>query len=214
MIYPGYLCFFQMEIPAPNAFNNELAQWIANKCTKSIVFVELVPKNAPKLKELWDEVVPLPVHEKAEDNKAAHDERLANCYHHQCSTGSVVKDDEGDLWLLTCAHVLGPVFNNQHPITATAVNRLFNPRIICDHNEQRYKRGLAHNPDLNRTYMRARVVEIDGPRDLMLLFVPQHEVSAVVRILTQHSEWPACFPRGQTGWRCCLGRLRRTGQLS
>lgn len=115
-----------------------------------------------------------------------------------------MNDPDGDLWILTCAHVLGPAFNNNFPINAADVNRLFHARILCDHNEQRYQRGVVQNPDLDRTYMRACVNRIDGPRDLMLLRVSANEVQGCCQGPHPALRMASRFPN----------RMRRVAMLS
>jgi hypothetical protein len=58
----------------------------------------------------------------------------------QLSTGSVVGEDEDNLYILTCAHVLGPVFNSRYPIHADTVNHIYEVYIVCDHCEEMFRR--------------------------------------------------------------------------
>ncbi|KAK3137510.1 hypothetical protein QOZ80_5BG0453250 [Eleusine coracana subsp. coracana] len=118
----------------PNAFSNELAVWIGDTYTSSIVFVELKPKDAKKLKHFWDVVSP--ILGESDRSGPKNDQRLKKCEDLQCCTGFVIRNTAGSLWILTCAHVLGPAFNNKRPITAAQVNDLFDLKILCDHNEQ------------------------------------------------------------------------------
>lgn len=158
----------------PNAFTNELAQWVGNRCRESVVFVELRPRDADMVKQQWDYVSPI---SKDDEKGTLNSERLRMCKKYQCCTGSVVKRRHGEsLWILTCAHVLGPAFKATKQISAAQVNQLYEAMILCDHQEQIYQREVLQNPDQERVYMRAEVCRISCLKDLMLLRIQAGEV--------------------------------------
>jgi hypothetical protein len=69
-----------------------------------------------------------------------HRQLTIDCTYSRLSTGSVVGEDEDNLYILTCAHVLGPVFNSRYPIHADTVNHIYEVYIVCDHCEEMFRR--------------------------------------------------------------------------
>uniref|UniRef100_A0A0D3H1V8 Serine protease n=1 Tax=Oryza barthii TaxID=65489 RepID=A0A0D3H1V8_9ORYZ len=146
----------------PNAFCNELEQWVYNEFIGSVVIVEFNPKNSAALKELWDSIRPIP-----DEDEEGHCERDKLSKETHSSTGFIVKESGRYISVLTCAHVLGPAFKKEKPITSSKVKEYFVSRILCDHRERRYRNGT----ETNREYIEANVTEISCENDLMLLTI-------------------------------------------
>uniref|UniRef100_J3LWQ3 Uncharacterized protein n=1 Tax=Oryza brachyantha TaxID=4533 RepID=J3LWQ3_ORYBR len=108
--------------PPPNAFCNELDEWIWKEFTGSIVMIEFRPVDAVAVNDRWNKFDPIP---SDDDDKISERKRLSADY--SCSTGFIMHDDGKYIWVLTCAHALGPIFNNEKPITISEVAELFKP---------------------------------------------------------------------------------------
>uniref|UniRef100_A0A0E0KAM2 Peptidase S1 domain-containing protein n=1 Tax=Oryza punctata TaxID=4537 RepID=A0A0E0KAM2_ORYPU len=152
----------------PDTFSNALERWVYRNCASSIVCVELRP-NPDLLFDWQNDLFPIP--EGPEENVQLA-QRKADCQLPMHCTGFVIEPVELDpvhIYVLTCAHALGPVFNAEQPIDVELVNDLYQPYIICDHMEQAYLNELQHNNQVVREYIRGFVVAVNCANDLLLI---------------------------------------------
>uniref|UniRef100_A0A0D9WCR4 Peptidase S1 domain-containing protein n=1 Tax=Leersia perrieri TaxID=77586 RepID=A0A0D9WCR4_9ORYZ len=91
----------------------------------------------------------------------------------QCATCFVVAQNDGGLDLLTCAHTLQHVYRARVPLSVAQIHQMFQPAVICDHQENTYRSGLRED----REYAPATVLHVDCKKDLLLLHVRQDLIS-------------------------------------
>ncbi|KAL6840936.1 hypothetical protein ACP4OV_029196 [Aristida adscensionis] len=153
-------------VPPPNAFSNELGQWVYNEFITSIMFVELRAIKPARVREFWESVAPIPNPNTAA-GKAKRLERRRQSEDSLSATGFVLRQTSHSIWILTCAHVLGPAYGRNRPITVQKIGDLFTAWITCDHQEQHFLGGEYQE----RVYTRAEVVDVCCEMDLLLLRV-------------------------------------------
>ncbi|CAD6269146.1 unnamed protein product [Miscanthus lutarioriparius] len=83
----------------------------------------------------------------------------------ETTTGFVVGENQGYLFILTCAHAFQACFNRSNPISATSLRKLFKISVRCGHEE------LKHNQRGPRVYTEAEVYRVDSRKDMLLLRV-------------------------------------------
>lgn len=88
------------------------------------------------------------------------------------ATGFVVEPvmpDPARIFILTCAHVIGRVFNVNQPIQADQIDDLYQSFVVCDHRERAYQEG--EEPDGQRHFTRGTARLISLANDLLLIQV-------------------------------------------
>lgn len=176
--------------PPADVYTNPVDQWIRREYTASIVLVELRPKNVSDVKDRWDTVSPI-----ARAGATKRKERPELCQKYLRATGFIVKVDHSGTWVVTVAHMLQNLFSKEDPIQKDLIHKLYGAWVLCDHCEQRFLRERHDNPDAERDYTPAVVVELDCKRDLLLLRMKRGELRA--RCVHRHPIIPIApsFPK-------------------
>lgn len=150
----------------PNDFSNHLARWVYKHSWSSVVYLELRPDPDLVLNR-WNTVHP--IIEVGAAARAVAEKREEESGKTYCCTGFFVATsipDPNGLFVLTSAHVLHPVFSANMPITPQRVAKMYQPWLLCGHQEQQY---LGLQGPIQRNLTRGEVYSISCENDLMLL---------------------------------------------
>lgn len=169
-------------MPPPNV-DDPLAHAVYRECRHSVVFVELRP-DAQQVYDRWTALYPYPNNLTVAKRVEEEDERLRLSGETVIGTGSWLQSTPEADYVLTCAHLVHPVFNQQNPITLAEFNDLYHAHVLCEHRERTFLGGQ----DEQRDFAPGLVYRVSFENDLLVIRIPRarmnHYCTGNHRLLT------------------------------
>lgn len=149
-------------MPPLYELSNRSERWVCSECASAVVSCEFRPVNSAAVLKRWNIVAPIET-----TDEVANEQREKESKESMFCTGFFMGEDVISYYILTCAHALGPAFSRDHPLTVEQAADLFQPYILCEHREQRYR----DHEDEERVARRVEFAGITCHKDILLLRV-------------------------------------------